>query len=66
VGIVWGGALLASIVPHTGISWQGHLSGAVAGVFAAWLLSDRRPGRVRTGGAGRPRGRRAAAQTLAK
>ncbi len=39
VGAVWGGALLASLVPHYGVSWQGHLCGALAGVFAAWLLS---------------------------
>ncbi len=42
VGAVWGGALLTSIVPHTGISWQGHVCGAIAGVIAAWLLA--RPG----------------------
>jgi membrane associated rhomboid family serine protease len=42
VGVVWGGALLSSLVPHTGISWQGHLSGAIAGVLAAWLLAARR------------------------
>jgi membrane associated rhomboid family serine protease len=42
VGAIWGGALLASLVPHTGISWQGHLCGAIAGVVAAWLLADPR------------------------
>jgi membrane associated rhomboid family serine protease len=42
VGVVWGGALLSSIVPHQGISWQGHVSGAVGGVVAAWLLASRR------------------------
>jgi membrane associated rhomboid family serine protease len=43
VAVVWGGALLSSLVPHYGVSWQGHASGAVAGVIAAWLLSvDRR------------------------
>jgi membrane associated rhomboid family serine protease len=50
VGVVWGGALLSSLVPHTGISWQGHLCGGIAGVIAAWLLagrsrSARRPGK---------------------
>lgn len=41
VAVVWGGALISSLVPHTGISWQGHASGAVAGVLAAWLLAGR-------------------------
>jgi membrane associated rhomboid family serine protease len=39
VGVVWGGALLSSLVPHYGISWQGHACGAVGGVVAAWLLA---------------------------
>jgi len=39
VGVVWGGALLASIVPQYGVSWQDHACGAVGGVLAAWLLS---------------------------
>jgi membrane associated rhomboid family serine protease len=39
VGVVWGGALLSSLVPQRGISWQGHAAGAVAGVVAAWLLA---------------------------
>jgi membrane associated rhomboid family serine protease len=42
VGVVWGGALLASIVPHYGVSWQDHASGAIGGVVAAWLLSRER------------------------
>jgi membrane associated rhomboid family serine protease len=41
VGVVWGGALLSSIVPHQGISWQGHACGAVGGVVAAWVLANR-------------------------
>jgi membrane associated rhomboid family serine protease len=44
---VWGATLLASLVPHGHVSWQGHLSGAVAGILAAWMLSPDR----RTGGA---------------
>ena len=51
VGALWGGALLASLVPHTGVSWQGHLCGGVAGVVAAWLLARR-------AGPGRPGARR--------
>jgi membrane associated rhomboid family serine protease len=42
VGVVWGGALLSSIVPHYGISWQGHVCGAIGGIVAAWFLSARR------------------------
>jgi membrane associated rhomboid family serine protease len=42
VGVVWGGALLSSIVPHTGISWQGHVCGGLAGVLAAYLTRRRR------------------------
>lgn len=42
VGVVWGGALVASLVPHPGISWQGHLCGGLAGIVAAWVLA--RPG----------------------
>jgi membrane associated rhomboid family serine protease len=47
VGVVWGGALLSSLVPQRGISWQGHVCGAVGGVVAAWLLARPRtqPGR---------------------
>ena len=44
VGVIWGAALLASLVPHhNGVSWQGHLCGALAGVIAAWLLRRDRP-----------------------
>jgi membrane associated rhomboid family serine protease len=44
VGVVWGGALLSRIVPHTGVSWQGLVCGAIAGVVAALLLKRPRPG----------------------
>jgi len=39
VGAVWGGVLLAGLEPQEGISWQGHLFGAVGGVVAARMLS---------------------------
>jgi membrane associated rhomboid family serine protease len=42
VGVVWGGALVSSVVPHNGISWQAHACGAIGGVVAAWLLAGRR------------------------
>ena len=41
VGVVWGGALVSSVVPHAGISWQAHVCGAIGGVIAAWLLAGR-------------------------
>jgi membrane associated rhomboid family serine protease len=43
VGVVWGGALLSSIVPHSGVSWQGHVCGAIGGVVAAYLVRRARP-----------------------
>jgi membrane associated rhomboid family serine protease len=54
VGFIWGGALLTSIVPHYGISWQDHVSGAVGGVVAAALLArERKPAaRVKPGSTG--------------
>jgi membrane associated rhomboid family serine protease len=49
VGVVWGGALLSSIVPHTGVSWQGHACGAIGGVVAAYLLRRDRPRQLGSG-----------------
>jgi membrane associated rhomboid family serine protease len=55
VGVVWGAVLLASIVPHYGVSWQGHVCGAIAGVLAAWFLRrDRTPSGPAAPGSGRP------------
>ena len=39
VGVLWGGALLSGLVPREGISWQGHLFGAIGGIVAARLLA---------------------------
>jgi len=39
--VVFGVTLLYDLIPHTGISWQAHLFGAIGGVIAASLLSER-------------------------
>ena len=39
---VWGTALLGGMLPEAGVSWQGHLFGAVGGLVAARVLRDRR------------------------
>jgi membrane associated rhomboid family serine protease len=39
VGVVFGGALLSGLIPHSGISWQAHLFGGVGGVLAARTLT---------------------------
>ena len=54
VGVVWGGALLASLVPHQQVSWQGHVCGAIAGVIAAWMLASQRARRSSTPSSGVP------------
>jgi membrane associated rhomboid family serine protease len=38
---IWGTTLLQGLVPEDGISWQGHLFGAVGGILAARLLHRR-------------------------
>jgi membrane associated rhomboid family serine protease len=43
VALIWGGALLGGLEPQRGISWQGHLFGAIGGVVAAWALARDRP-----------------------
>ena len=45
VGAVWGTALIGGLLPQEGISWQGHLFGAIGGVVAARLLARTRTGR---------------------
>jgi membrane associated rhomboid family serine protease len=41
---VWGTTLLQGLVPEDGISWQGHLFGAVGGILAARVLHRRAVG----------------------
>jgi membrane associated rhomboid family serine protease len=44
VAVLFGGALVAGLEPQQGISWQGHLFGAIGGVVAARVLArERRP-----------------------
>jgi membrane associated rhomboid family serine protease len=51
---LWGGALLGGLEPQRGISWQGHLFGALGGLLAAWALAR---------SAGRPYARTPSSQT---
>lgn len=53
---VYGGVLLGVLPGTPGVSWQGHLSGAVAGVIAAYLLSgpERKAREVRKHGTALP------------
>ncbi len=53
VGAIWGSALLGGLLPQEGISWQGHLFGAIGGVVAARVFA--RP-RAAQGAAGPRRG----------
>lgn len=41
VFLLWGGVLWGVLPGQPGVSWQGHLFGALAGVVAAWLLARR-------------------------
>jgi len=42
VAVVWGGTVVAGLLPEAGVSWQGHLFGAVGGVLAARLVHPAR------------------------
>src|SRR3954470_16689605 len=48
---IYGATLLVSLVPADGISWQGHLFGAVGGVIAAGVLDARHRGYSKTAAA---------------
>lgn len=49
VALVQGGSLLLGLLPRDGISWQGHLFGALGGLLAARLLARRTAASRRTG-----------------
>jgi membrane associated rhomboid family serine protease len=49
---VWSGMLLGLLPGTTGVSWQGHVFGALAGVLAAWLTG--RTGKSRKAGPAAP------------
>ena len=42
VGVIWGAVLLGGLLPEEGVSWQGHLFGAIGGVVAARMLAPAR------------------------
>ena len=44
--LVYGGLLWGVLPGQPGVSWQGHLSGALGGVLAAWWLAPRSRGRA--------------------
>lgn len=55
--VLYGGILLGVLPGTSGVSWQGHLCGAIAGVVAAYVLSapERKARDAKKAGAGSPR-----------
>ncbi|MFF0446474.1 rhomboid family intramembrane serine protease [Streptomyces sp. NPDC004609] len=52
IGAVWGSSILLGLSPaNTGVSWQGHLFGLIAGIAAAFVFRRRRTPAVVYGGA---------------
>ena len=47
VFLLYSGALLGVLPGQPGVSWQGHLFGAVGGLLAAWVLTPRDPSEAR-------------------
>jgi membrane associated rhomboid family serine protease len=48
VAVLFGGALVYDLIPHSGISWQAHLFGGIGGVIAAAALAQPKRGRLST------------------
>jgi membrane associated rhomboid family serine protease len=63
---LWGSALLAGLGPQDGVSWQGHLFGAIGGLVAARVLSSRERERERERGPGDAPRRATAARAAAR
>lgn len=52
--VLYGGLLLGVLPGQSGVSWQGHLFGAIGGFLAARMLTTRRAGRAGDGDGYRP------------
>ncbi len=51
VALLFGGALIIDLVPHSGVSWQAHLFGGIGGVLIASALAPKREKRDAGAGA---------------